>query len=101
MGFIKVRKWIGNNYVFVREGNFLSLFGYVRFERRLPVMSFLNFYSFGQEFHWQQKIDVTSVNNWAADEVPLAKSLMYIKKNKGPKIEPGGTPASTGVHAEI
>ena len=33
-------------------------------------------------------------------EIPSAKSLMYIKKNKDPKIELCGQPASTGVHAE-
>ena len=44
-----------------------------------------------------EKIDVSSANN----EIPLARSLMYIKKNKGPKIEPCGTPTSTGVHEEI
>ena len=33
--------------------------------------------------------------------MPLLRSLKYIKKSKGPKIEPCGTPASTGVHAEI
>ena len=31
----------------------------------------------------------------------LVRSLMYIKKNKGPKIEPFQTPASTEVHAEV
>ena len=48
-----------------------------------------------------EKIDVSSANNLAVDEMPLVRSLMYIKKNKGPKIEPCGTPASTGVHAEV
>ena len=48
-----------------------------------------------------EKIDVSSANNLAVDEMSLVRSLMYIKKNKGPKIEPCGTPASTGVHAEI
>ena len=38
-----------------------------------------------------EKIDVSSANNLAVDEMPLARSLMYIKKNKGPKIEPCGT----------
>ena len=33
--------------------------------------------------------------------MPLATSLMYIKKNKGPNIEPCEAPASTGVHAEV
>ena len=33
-------------------------------------------------------------------EIPLDKSFMDIKKNKGPNIEPCGTPASTGAHVE-
>ena len=48
-----------------------------------------------------EKIDVSSANNLVVDEMPLARSLMFIKKNKGLKIEPCKTPASTGVHAEV
>ena len=33
--------------------------------------------------------------------MPLVRSLMYIKKNKGSKIEPFWTPASTRVQAEV
>ena len=47
-----------------------------------------------------EKIDVSSANNFAVDEMPLARSLMYIKK-KSPKIEPCGTPASKGFHGEV
>ena len=47
------------------------------------------------------KIDVSSPKNLAVDETSLVRSLMYIKKNKAPKIEPCGTPTSTGVHAEV
>ena len=48
-----------------------------------------------------EKIDLSSTNNLAVDDMPLPKSLMHIKKNKGHKIESCGTPASTGVHAEV
>ena len=48
-----------------------------------------------------EKIDVSSANNLAVDEMLLARSLMYIKKSKGPKIEPCGTPSSTEVYAEV
>ena len=48
-----------------------------------------------------EKIDVSSTNNLAVDDMPLARSLMHIKKNKGHKIESCGTPASTAVHAEV
>ena len=48
-----------------------------------------------------EKIDVSSANNLAVDEMPLARSLMYIKKNKGLKTEPCGTPESTVVQAEV
>ena len=48
-----------------------------------------------------EKIDVSSASSLAVDEMPLVRVLMYIKKSKGPQIEPCGTPASTGVHAEV
>ena len=52
-----------------------------------------------------EKIDVSSGNSLAVDEMSLLSSLMYIKKNKGPKIEPCRTPASTctstRVHVEV
>ena len=47
-----------------------------------------------------EKIDLSSTNNLVVDDMPLTKSLMHIKKNKGHKIESCGT-ASTGVHAEV
>ena len=37
-----------------------------------------------------ETIDVSSANNLAVDEMLLTRSLMYIKKNEGPKIEPCG-----------
>ena len=47
-----------------------------------------------------EKMDVSSANNFTVDEMPSARSLMYIKKNKAPKIESCETLASIGVHAE-
>ena len=47
-----------------------------------------------------EKMDVSSTSNLAVDEMPSARSLMYIKKNKAPKIESCETLASVGVHAE-
>ena len=47
-----------------------------------------------------EKMDVSSTNNLAVDEMPSARSFMYIKKNKAPKIESCETLASIGVHAE-
>ena len=35
-----------------------------------------------------EKIDVSSANNLAVDEMLLARSLMYIKKSKGLKLNP-------------
>ena len=35
-----------------------------------------------------KKIDVLSANNLAVDEMPLARSLMYIKKNKCLNLNP-------------
>ena len=53
----------------------------------------------GGQLEPSYKLCVSSTNNLAVDEIPLIRSLMCIKKNKSPKIESCGTPASTGVHA--
>ena len=45
--------------------------------------------------------DVSSANNLAFDCNSLGKSLIYIRKSSGPKIDPCGTPARTGVHEEV
>ena len=47
-----------------------------------------------------EKIDISSISNLAFDEMSSATSLMYIKENKCPKIQPYVTPASMGVHEE-
>ena len=48
-----------------------------------------------------EQIGGSSANNLAVGEIPFARSLMYIKKNKGPITEPHGTPARTGDHTEV
>ena len=37
-----------------------------------------------------EKVDVPSENNLVADEIPSTVSLIYTKKNKGPKLNPVG-----------
>ena len=43
---------------------------------------------------------VSSANSLFVDEIPLAKSFMSVKNNKGPNTEPCGTPAKTSAHDE-
>ena len=47
------------------------------------------------------KRDVSSANNLALAFNPFGKSLIYMRKRSGPNIEPCGTPAKTGAHAEF
>ena len=47
-----------------------------------------------------EKRDVSSAKSLLSDDKPLAKSLIYIKNNNDPKMEPGGTPALTLIHEE-
>ena len=108
MSFVKVKWGMGNIYIFLLEGNFLNLFGYVRIERHLPLINHIDIFSRSLFILsadtlvslTKEKIDI-SANNLAADETSLARSLMYIKKNKGPNIKPCGTPARIGVHVEV
>ena len=39
--------------------------------------------------------DVSSVNSLALEERSVARSLIQIKSNKGPRMDPWGTPAVT------
>ena len=43
---------------------------------------------------------MSSENNFAFDERPLARSLIYIKNRSGPSMEPWGTPAVTSAQEE-
>ena len=47
-----------------------------------------------------EKSDVSSANNLGFETKFSGNSFMYIKKSKGPRIEPRGTPASTFAHIE-
>ena len=44
--------------------------------------------------------DVSSAKSFALDERPSLRSLMQIKNNKGPRMEPWGTPVLTFFHVE-
>ena len=43
-----------------------------------------------------EKTEVSSANSLAVDERLWLKSFIYIRKKSGPKIDPWGTPASSG-----
>ena len=43
-----------------------------------------------------EKKEVSSANNLTLDFNPPGKLLIYIRKNKGPKMDPWGTPPSIG-----
>ena len=47
-----------------------------------------------------EKNDVSSGNNSGYETKFSNKSVMYIRKSSGPRIEPWGTPASTLVHVD-
>ena len=42
--------------------------------------------------------DVSSANSFTVGFMSTDRSLMYIRKKGGPKIDPCGTPAFTGNH---
>ena len=43
-----------------------------------------------------EKRDVSSANNLAIELSPSGRSLIYIKNNRGPRMDPCGTPALIG-----
>ena len=45
--------------------------------------------------------EVSSEKSFALVFNPLGKSLIYIRKRSGPKIEPWGTPAKIGHHDDV
>ena len=45
--------------------------------------------------------DVSSANSFTVDVMSTDRSLMYIKKKSGPKMDPCGTPAFTGNHSDV
>ena len=47
-----------------------------------------------------EKRDVSSAKSLVVDDNPQLRSLIYIKKNKGPRTDPWGTPAETSAQDE-
>ena len=47
-----------------------------------------------------KKREVSSAKSLVLEDKRSAKSLIYIKNNNGPRMEPRGTPAVTLVHEE-
>ena len=46
-------------------------------------------------------MEVSSANSFTVDIMPTDRSLMYIRKKSGPKMDPCGTPAYTGNHSDV
>ena len=47
------------------------------------------------------KIDASSVNSFTLLFNPLVMSLRYIRKERGPNMDPGRTPARTVPHDKV
>ena len=47
-----------------------------------------------------EKREISSAKSLVLEDKPSDKSLIYIKNNNGPRMEPWGTPALTLVHKE-
>ena len=45
--------------------------------------------------------DVSSANSFTVDIMSSDRSLMYIRKKSGPKMDPCGTPAFTSNHSDV
>ena len=93
-GVIEVNCGMSDLLTFKRKNFFLSLFGYLRIK---------------WHFHWYAQLKILIKSSFSCDddrlvswttkkiEVSSAKSLAG-KNNRSPKIDPWGTPASTGDH---
>ena len=45
--------------------------------------------------------DVSSANSFMVDIMSADSSLMYIRKNNGPKVDPSGTPGFTSNQSDV
>ena len=45
--------------------------------------------------------DASFANSFTVDIMSTDRLLMYIRKNRGPKMDPCGTPAFTGNHSDV
>ena len=88
--------------------NFLSLLRNIRIEGHFPLMSSFRYF-FKSLFRWYwdkltsfttEKREVSSAKSFAVEERLLLRSFIYIKKRRGPKMDPWGTPAVTGSHLD-
>ena len=76
---------------FTRKNNFLSLLGRIRIKTRRSLADI--FVSPTTENR-----EVSSAKSLGFDDNPFDNSLMQIKNNKGPRIEPCGNLALTAAH---
>ena len=60
-----------------------------------------NYFAVVFELWTTENNEVSSANNFAFDERPSARSLIYIKNRSGPSMEPWGTPALTSAQEEV
>ena len=47
-----------------------------------------------------EKREISSARNFAVEERLLLRSFIYIKKKRGPKMDPWETPAVAGSHVD-
>ena len=97
------------NYIlsFTRKYNFLFLFRFIRIKGHFPLVgpiwnfSRSSFNSWVDCVAWTtEKMDVSSAKSLVVDDNPQPRSLICIKKHKGPKIDPWWTPAETSAQDE-
>ena len=84
--------------------NFLSLPRNIKIEGHFPLISPFRYF-FKSLFRWNwvkltsftiEKREVSSAKGFAVEEKLLLRSFIYIKKRRGPKMDPWGTLAVTG-----
>ena len=97
------------NFVnFSTENHLFSLLFRVRIEPHVPLKSPITYFikslfrSFAVEviFWTTENREVPSASNFGVQVKPSDKSLISIRKNNGPRIDPWGTPAWTLVQDE-
>ena len=76
------------------EGSGLKLIFHWKPQLHILMKSFFNSFAYVFLLWTTEKGEVPSAKGQGLDDKPVDKSLMWTKNNKGPKIEPWGTPAS-------
>ena len=91
---------------FTRKDNFLHLLRKIRIESHFPlkrpfrnlIKSSFNCFADKSTSCTTEKMDISSAKSFVIDDKFLLRSLIYIKKKRGPKMEPFRTSAIIGNH---